>query len=272
MKKALLIAASVLISAIAVLNVFSRQIKSVSSEIIFGEKTAVITENHAPENINLKKGDYICLGTFGGERILWKVLNIGDDSRPFLFSEKVLCFLPFSSGTEITHGSSSWETSDIKEWLNSESTDVFVFECTAHNDIRSNSVKISGGFLCQSNFTDKEKSLIDKNAGIFLPSTDDLSKLKSAERRRMPTAYAAENDNSRFVQLRKYCWYWTRTPISTNTSSVTAVTSSGGYYKTLANDALTGVCPCMYLTSYRISICAGDGSRENPFVAEGAII
>lgn len=272
MKKVLLTAAFVLISAIAVLNVFSNQIKPITAKILFSENNPVMIEEYTVRNIKLKKGDYICLGSFGGERILWKVINIGNDARPFVFSEKVLCFLPFSSGKEITPESSSWETSDIKEWLNSASTDEFVFECTAYNDINNNAVKINGGFLCENNFTDKEKSLIDKKEGVLLPSTDELSLLKGAERRRMPTAYTVKNDNSRYLQFRKYCWYWTRTPISTNTSSVTAVTSSGGYYKTLANDAITGVCPCAYLIGTDISVCSGNGSHENPYVAESAVI
>lgn len=183
--------------------------------------------------------------------------------------ERVIFFLPFASNNDVIAGMSDWENSDLKSWLNSSSKNEYVFYCGDYRGTVSDSITVKGGFLCENNFSIEEIKLIYAEKGILLPSTNELSALKTAERRKKPTAFAAERDNSRFLQLRKHCWYWTRTPISTNTSSVTVVTSSGGYYKTLANDSLVGVCPCTYLTTIEVTTVAGDGSINNPFVLEG---
>ena len=71
-----------------------------------------------------------------------------------------------------------------------------------------------------------------------------------------------------YLTLRKYCWYWTSSPVLTNQSSVTAVTTTGGFYKTLAADELCGVCPAMYLRSGILVLC-GSGTAENPYALAG---
>ena len=64
------------------------------------------------------------------------------------------------------------------------------------------------------------------------------------------------------------CWYWTSSPVSTNQSSVTAVTTTGGFYKTLAADELCGVCPTIYLRADTLTLC-GSGAAENPYALAG---
>lgn len=53
--------------------------------------------------------------------------------------------------------------------------------------------------------------------------------------------------------LRKNCWYWTSSGISTNSLSVAAVTQSGTFYKTTATDGLTGICS---LICYLAGVCS----------------
>lgn len=269
MKKTIGCIAAVGILLILAINIFSSPVKQFTSKLIFAEKISVFGDEYSPKSISLKKGDYIYFGSFNGENMLWKVLSVNKEGQPCLLSERVICFLPFASCREASAGISNWENSNIKKWLNSSESEDFVFECSSENRIKDNKVSISSGFL--NGFSDKEISMLDTDCGILLPSTEELSALSAADRRRMPTASAAANDNSSYFQLRKYCWYWTRTPISTNTSSVTAVTSSGGYYKTLANDALTGVCPAAYLKNTEITVIGGNGSRELPYVFESGV-
>ena len=95
-----------------------------------------------------------------------------------------------------------------------------------------------------------------------------LKNISTADRRRSPTEQCVKNDGSRYLTLRKYCWYWTSSPVSTNQSSVTAVTTTGGFYKTLAADELCGVCPAMYLRSGILVLC-GSGTAENPYALAG---
>lgn len=162
-------------------------------------------------------------------------------------SEKVLCFRAFDP-SEDGIGSSDYLASPLRAWLNSES-----------------------GFLNPENFSEFDLSLIspDKNGDlIFLPSKDMLKNISTADRRRSPTEQCVKNDGSRYLTLRKYCWYWTSSPVSTNQSSVTAVTTTGGFYKTLAADELCGVCPAMYLRSGILVLC-GSGTAENPYALAG---
>ena len=145
-------------------------------------------------------------------------------------------------------GSSDYFTSPLRAWLNSRD-----------------------GFLSTDNFSAAELALIsaDKNGDtVFLPSKDMLKNISAADRRKSPTERCVKNDTSRYFVLRRYCWYWTSSPVSTNQSSVTAVTTTGGFYKTLAADELCGVCPAIYLRADTLTLC-GSGAAENPYALAG---
>lgn len=127
------------------------------------------------------------------------------------------------------------------------------------------------GFLSTDNFSAAELALIsaDKNGDtVFLPSKDMLKNISAADRRKSPTEQCVKNDASRYFVLRRYCWYWTSSPVSTNQSSVAAVTTTGGFYKTLAADELCGVCPAIYLRADTLTLC-GSGAAENPYALAG---
>lgn len=104
---------------------------------------------------------------------------------------------------------------------------------------------------------------------IFIPSKNDLSKLSAAERKKQPTLSAVLRCKTRFMFLRKNCWYWTSSGISTNSLSVAAVTQSGTFYKTPATDGLTGICPAIRLDGRNVSVVCGNGTKETPYVIGG---
>ena len=271
MKKTIITAISIIVCLILSVAVFSESICSFAAGIIFKEKVSSAVVTDTTSAATLKKGDYVYFGKFNGERILWKVIDI-DDGCPVLLSERAICFMPFNSGEEVVAGSSSWENSTIRSWLNSDSNETYTFECTPENRIKNDTVTVDDGFLCDENFTAAEIEAISENGDmISLPSKKMISSLPKADRQKSPTVYAVTNDPSPYLHLRKTCWYWTLTPISTNTSSVTAVTTAGAFYKSISNDGLMGVCPVTTLESAEISVCGGDGSVGTPYVFDSEV-
>ena len=234
MKKAFRAAAIAAILLFALTFIENAKIKSASAHLLFSSSVSV--GGNESREVTLKSGDRIAIGSYLGEPIIWRVIETGN--KTLLMSENVLCFRAFDP-SEDGIGSSDYLASPLRAWLNSES-----------------------GFLNPENFSEFNLSLIspDKNGDlIFLPSKDMLKNISAADRRRSPTEQCIKNDTSRYLTLRKYCWYWTSSPVSTNQSSVTAVTTTGGFYKTLAADELCGVCPAMYL---RKSVCVGGRWRK----------
>ena len=199
----------------------------------------VTIEKSEQKEIELKKGDFFVLGTMYGEDIVWEI--IGDGDKLLVWSLNAICFKAYDEG------SSDWTTSDLKNWLNDET---------------------ENGFLCDKNFSGEQKALIAENDGgkIFLLSKNQLQKLPEGKRVKAPTVSAIANDGSDKLVIRKNCWYWTSSPIETNSSSVAAVTSVGGFYKTLPTDTLMGVCPTFYLESKAVTVIGGDGTAEKPYV------
>lgn len=102
----------------------------------------------------------------------------------------------------------------------------------------------------------------------YIPTKKELAEIPQSERKKQPTASAASNCRTRFIFVRKNCWYWTGSKISTNSLSVCAVTQSGSFYKSPATDELMGVCPMLKLKSSEVVVCSGDGTREYPYFVQ----
>ncbi len=191
------------------------------------------------QKIKLNKDDCIALGTIYGEPIVWRVIE--DGNNPIVWSERIICFKAFDNN------SSDYRTSDLKLWLNDDN-----------------------GFLSAENFSEIEKDFMfgKKGEKVFLLSKEWLQSFSQGKRAKAPTAAAVENDGSNKLIIRKNCWYWTASPVDTNSSSVATVTQTGGFYKTLASDSLTGVCPAFRLTSNEAYSFGGDGTPERPFIIQ----
>lgn len=122
----------------------------------------------------------------------------------------------------------------------------------------------------ESTLTEKIRENLDGICeDVFIPSKEELSGLSAGERKKQPTLSAVLRCKTRFMFLRKNCWYWTSSAISTNSLSVAAVTQSGAFYKTPATDELTGVCPAIRLGERSINAVYGDGTKDTPYVIGG---
>lgn len=138
-----------------------------------------ITTISASAATNISIGDYIQMGTYYGEPILWRCVDI-DQNGPLILSDKIICIKPFDAyGTNANgshgrgwsngykrkqEGSNYWGDSNIRCWLNSNanSGDV-VWTCGNPPDDENCRGKCDGysnekGFL--TNFTSNELEVI----------------------------------------------------------------------------------------------------------------
>ena len=82
----------------------------------------------------VRLGDYIRLGSYDGEPILWRCVSV-DENGPLMLSDRVLCdSMPYDaqtsenstsgshhrSGYRSKYGSNHWRDSDMRSWLNSD--------------------------------------------------------------------------------------------------------------------------------------------------------
>ena len=236
MKKAILTIISVSAIIFCLVSVVLPRHKADLYSALYEQNVTI--EKSQEKEISLKKGDCFVLGEIYGEPIVWEIIEDGE--KPLAWSKNAICFKAYDDK------SSDWLTSDLREWLNSES-----------------------GFLSAENFnsTDFVKQNKDGDT-MFLLSKQQLQQFSESKRVKAPTASAIRNDGSNKLVIRKNCWYWTISPIETNSSSVAAVTQSGGFYKTLPTDTLMGVCPAFYLESKAVTICGGNGTKEKPYVIQ----
>lgn len=118
-----------------------------------------------PENISV--GDYLTLGEYLGEPIVWRCVGI-DANGPLMLSDKILCFKAYDVAGNYgvylrrIHGSNHWETSSLKHWLNSEGTVDWSGRASIPNKASCfdgyNAYDTEAGFL--SCFTQEERKLI----------------------------------------------------------------------------------------------------------------
>ena len=128
---------------------------------------------NATTKSSIQIGDYLLMGKYYGESILWRCVDI-DENGPLMLSDRILCLKEFDSpghnpsgsheragryvkrgNTTVMSGSNYWGDSNIRSWLNSEAGagDV-VWLCGNPPETYAD----EAGFL--SGFSDFEKSFI----------------------------------------------------------------------------------------------------------------
>jgi len=149
-------------------------------------------------NVTLRLGDYVQMGRYYDEPILWCCVDV-DENGPLMLAERILTLKPFDApgnsqyldGTaqvetndyRTSSGSNLWETSNMRSWLNSTSsegnvtwpdgcppTQDKVFE--GYNDYATEK-----GFMADGNFSAIERSAIKSVNQKSLLDELDVSKL-----------------------------------------------------------------------------------------------
>lgn len=245
------------------------QEESSSSDIT--EESTTVENTVEPKDVEL--GDTIFLGTYNNEPIEWKVINISEDKQnAVLISKYILSFKGYDApekgsygGEELAdsdyeiqafcRGNNSWDSSSIREWLNSDREYVKYSGQVPSPDAfadRSNGYHMEPGFLY--NFSDEEiEALVDKKVvtkGNVLSKEDEITTydkvflLSEAELAWLDDAgipHLAEPTNAAVKKnetfwYRDYCldfnyktaFWWLREPVD-NSSSCCYLVDYGKY-------------------------------------------
>lgn len=107
---------------------------------------------------SIEVGDYIYFGKYKNELIRWRCISI-DENGPLMLSEKVLCLKEYDAASPLysnyyrkTNGSNFWNTSCLRQWLNSNSKTVdWIYGTPSYGN--------EAGFM--TNFTSEELSSIN---------------------------------------------------------------------------------------------------------------
>ncbi|MBQ8228797.1 MAG: hypothetical protein IJZ88_07275 [Clostridia bacterium] len=251
--------------------------KDMVNKILLKE-TAITYSAQEERAVTLKKGDYVLFGEYLNEPILWFVADT-QDGKPLLQTEHIITFKAFDAsgdGDADTQklGSSDFETSSLKQWLNSQGKVNYNGSAPNEKNVfgSKNAYAEESGFLSEENFTENQKNLIS-DKGVFILSKEQISKLFPEELRvKTATKSAILKDESSYIfTSSRGIWYWTSTPSDTNRTSVATVTASGGFYRASAFDGVTGVCPAVYIENDDVISVWGVGSKDKPYViTEGA--
>ena len=260
----------ILIAVIFVLCLFFG--KDLANAVLLKD-TAISYTAEEEKEVSLKKGDYVIFGKYLGEPVIWLVVDI-EDGRPLLQTKHIIDFKAFDAtgdGDSDTKalGSSDFESSTLRLWLNSGDTVSYISSAPTEDFVLNgkNAYADEKGFLCTENFTPEEKNLIAED-GVFLLSQEQISTLVPKELRvKTATKSALLKDESSYIFTSgKGVWYWTSSPIAANRTSVATVTAAGGFYKASAFDGVTGVCPAVFLKTEKAVAVWGNGSEQKPFV------
>lgn len=145
------------------------------SLMLFAVMVVSLLPMSASAEFKINIGDYIRMGTYDGESVLWRCVAV-DDNGPLMLSDRVLCeYLPYDARTSENsatgshrrntyrskYGSNHWRDSNMRSWLNSEEKTVnWLCGNPPKSDyiIGSNSYDNKAGFL--SGFKKDEISAI----------------------------------------------------------------------------------------------------------------
>ncbi len=142
----------------------------------------------AAEESSVGIGDYVYLGEYNGEPILWRCVMIRDDG-PLMVSDKVIDFLAFDATTEVVgtipidpndaesvrncYGSNQYKTSTLRKWLNSSNEILWENHVPNASHVTANPYEFKVGFM--SSFTDDELAYIKLVNNVNVVSSVDVA-------------------------------------------------------------------------------------------------
>jgi hypothetical protein len=115
--------------------------------------------------VDIQVGQYLRLGNYDGNPIIWRCVSI-DENGPLMLAHNVLTYKSFdSSGVHkndissyrLNYGSNNWQISNLRSWLNSTATAGNVYwEC----GVASSDYGNEKGFLNSTNFSSSDLNSI----------------------------------------------------------------------------------------------------------------
>ncbi|MEI6578076.1 MAG: DUF6273 domain-containing protein, partial [Eubacteriales bacterium] len=160
---------------------------------------ALVVKTNPLGSIPIKIGDYLQMGRYNNEAILWRCVDI-DENGPLMLADRILTIKPFDAagnhtyldGTpqkvdgnnyRTTKGSNLWETSNMRSWLNSTASAgnvTWLDGCPPTADkvaTGKNAYANEKGFLAEGNFSANERSFIKSVSQKSILNGIDVSSL-----------------------------------------------------------------------------------------------
>ncbi|MGN0679908.1 MAG: TIR domain-containing protein [Oscillospiraceae bacterium] len=229
----------------------------------------------SPSAAKTSLGAKITFGTYNNEPIVWRVINISEDGKTaVVLADNIITMKAFDAAEcgefnelndvdywrtktadldaetqRLVRGDNRWECSNIRNWLNSERTNVSYSDQAPSSSAMSekrNGYDTEAGFLNAFSadelssiaVTDVETNGVVTQDKVFLLSEEELKWLETADVSlyAKPTAAAVEQDKSNWYKVEidaygveDFVW-WLRTPNPDNACECKCVNLS--YFKT----------------------------------------
>ena len=189
------------------------------------------------EEVSHRIGDRVTFGTWGGEPLVWRILDL-DDNRAFLVTEHVIDRVPYHK----QHAAVTWEQSTLRTWCNT----TFLRGAFTSQEQRR---------ILETLVTNGDSSEYDTSGGndtkdrVFCLSVYEAGRffLGEADRRAKPTPLAQRN--GAVTNEEGFADWWLRTP--GHTPSYAAHVYGNGYiysYGYSVTRDRDGVRPALWVT------------------------
>jgi hypothetical protein len=140
----------------------------------------------------LNIGDYVRFANYQNATILWRVIHLDDRGNPLLLSDRILTLKAFDARGSLylnddrkQWGSNDYETSTIRQWLNSSQQNIsWIKNKPAAVNLFNgqNAYDSEKGFLSDGNFTANQRSwIVPHQHTIILSDYDDQKKIGGLE-------------------------------------------------------------------------------------------
>lgn len=266
----------------------------------------------------IKVGDFLTFGTFSEHPLLWQVVDV-ENGKLKLFCSDLLFTGPIDanmnmqvvsssmSSTRI-EGNSNWHTSDIRQYLNSNSLNVsykdvlpnyaslpgfltnfsadevaIILDTTHKSQVHYNTddSEVEGGQYAgnldffESDYTEESFDSIKYTTTtekIFLP---DIVDLKEMEKRKVDINLLCVYDkySDSFVESEQRPGYFTRTPLYEEINSLSKAVYFGIYYMhtlfgSSTAESENGIRPMCHIQPALGQKLLGSGTLESPYVLD----
>lgn len=225
-------------------------------------------------------GDYVKLGTYNGQEILWRIVSAEGD-RLNLISDKILDFKQFDDTND-----GAWKTSTLRQWLNNSDTGFLkdftaeekeVLATAAYQTVLNQKNKDSETTGDAEHIYSRDPKKVAKNYAtaykqsltdtVTLPSVTDIQTIANGiytYGMEYQVASLASNLTSS-VGDGSSGYYWLRDAMfAADTSLVRCMRSDNTVEYERANNGKIGVRPICFVKS-NIAIIGGDGSADAPY-------
>lgn len=269
------------------------QVKKFIPFIIFMVLICYGLVSYSSNKASLEIGDIVNFGKFQEESILWQVVDIDGEENPLLLSKYIIDIKPFdASGDKHSpdgyynfaqyYGSNIWETSTLRQWLNSKEKHVnWQLNAPTKDNVfkGKNSYDKESGFLYRKNFSLEQRNMILKSKTrekvFLLPFEDYLKYYNNMDFSQLftPTKLALERSEYHNRNLKSALPYaiWTQDAVSDSPHAVTTFEAPNTKGVGVASAGYKGIAPAMYLNLNKLKSTQiyGEGTIINPYEIKG---